>query len=52
MTGNVTANAGTLGGFTIGGGAISSTNSGLNSNELEESFFPILWTNQGYRTNV
>ena len=24
----------------------------LNSNELEESFFPILWTNQGYRTNV
>ena len=24
----------------------------INSNELEESFFPILWTNQGYRTNV
>ena len=24
----------------------------INSNELEESFFPILWTNKGYRTNV
>ena len=24
----------------------------INSNELEESFFPILWTNHGYRTNV
>ena len=24
----------------------------LNSNELEESFFPILWTKKGYRTNV
>ena len=24
----------------------------LNSNELEESFFPILWTKEGVRTNV
>ncbi len=24
----------------------------LNSNELEESFFPILWTKEGIRTNV
>ena len=24
----------------------------LDTNELDESFFPILWTNRGYRTNV